>query len=199
MKLHIKYMVSNCCKTMVKEALTQVGLTATAITLGEVDLREDVPPETLRQLRVLLIKSGHELMDDKRAILIERIKNVVIEIVHYADEASKINFSAHLGDTLGYDYTYLANLFSETTGITIEHFMILHKIERAKELIIYDELNMTEIAHKLNYSSASHLSNQFKKITGLTPSFFKSLNNKKRISLEDVGKEEILEHLHTAK
>ena len=118
----------------------------------------------------------------KKSVLIEKIKDVVIEMVHYEDELPKVNFSDYLTEKLGYNYTYLANLFSETEGTTIEHFIIIHKIERVKELIIYDELNLTEIAWKLHYSSVSHLSNQFKKITGLTPSFFKSLKNKKRIT-----------------
>jgi AraC-like DNA-binding protein len=125
-------------------------------------------------------------MDDKKAILIEKIKNVIIEMVHYTDELPETNFSDYLSKKLNYDYTYLSNLFSETEATTIEHFIMLHKIERVKELIIYDELNLTEIAFKLHYSSVSHLSNQFKKITGLTPSFFKSLKDKKRSTLEDV-------------
>jgi AraC-like DNA-binding protein len=125
-------------------------------------------------------------MDDKRAMLIEKIKNVIVEMVHYTDELPKVNFSDYLSEKLNYDYTYLANLFSETEGTTIEHFIIMHKIERVKELIIYDELNLTEIAWKLHYSSVAHLSNQFKKITGLTPSFFKSLKHKKRRTLEKV-------------
>jgi AraC-like DNA-binding protein len=126
------------------------------------------------------------LMDDKKSVLIEKIKDVVIEMVHYEDELPRVNFSDYLTEKLGYNYTYLANLFSETEGTTIEHFIIMHKIERVKELIIYDELNLTEIAWKLHYSSVSHLSNQFKKITGLTPSFFKSLKNKKRSNLENL-------------
>jgi AraC-like DNA-binding protein len=125
-------------------------------------------------------------MDDKKAILIEKIKNVIIEMVHYSDEMPKTNFSDYLSKKLEYDYTYLSNLFSETEATTIEHFIMLHKIERVKELIIYDELNLTEIAFKLHYSSVAHLSTQFKKITGLTPSFFKSLKDKKRNTLEDV-------------
>jgi AraC-like DNA-binding protein len=125
-------------------------------------------------------------MDDKRAMLIEKIKNVIIEMVHYTDELPKINFSDFLAEKLNYDYTYLANLFSETEGTTIEHFILLHKIERVKELIIYDELNLTEIAWKLHYSSVAALSNQFKKITGLTPTFFKSLKHKRRSTLENV-------------
>ena len=133
-----------------------------------------------------MLKSGLELMDDKRAILIEKIQNTIIEMVHYTDELPKTNFSDYLSEKLNHDYTYLANLFSETRGVTIEHFIILHKIERVKELIIYDELNLSEIAWKLHYSGVAHLSHQFKKVTGLSPSFFKSLKNKKRGTLENV-------------
>jgi AraC-like DNA-binding protein len=125
-------------------------------------------------------------MDDKKAILIERIKNVIIEMVHYADEPPKTNFSDYLAEKLDYDYTYLSNLFSEVTGITIEHYIIAHKIERVKELLLYDELNLTEISYRLNYSSVAHLSHQFKKVTGLTPSYFKLLKHKKRQTLDNV-------------
>jgi AraC-like DNA-binding protein len=125
-------------------------------------------------------------MDDKKAILIERIKNVIVEMVHYADDLPKTNFSDFLSAELNYDYNYLSNIFSETQGVTIEHFIILHKIEKVKELIIYNELNLTEIAWKLRYSSAAHLSSQFKKITGLTPSYFRSLKKKKLVLLEDL-------------
>jgi AraC-like DNA-binding protein len=134
-----------------------------------------------------LLLSGLELMDDKRAVLIERIKKVIIEMIHYTDELPKVNFSDFLSEKLNYDYTYLANLFSEVEGTTIEKFIIAHKIERVKELIIYDEMNLTEIAWNMHYSSVAHLSNQFKKITGLTPSHFKNLKNKRRNPIEDIG------------
>jgi AraC-like DNA-binding protein len=125
-------------------------------------------------------------MDDKKALLIERIKNVIVEMIHYSDDLPKTNFSDYLASKLKHDYTYMANIFSETQGITIEHHIIMHKIEKVKELIIYDELNLSEIAYKLHYSSVSHLSHQFKKITGLTPTYFKMLKNKKLTMLEDV-------------
>ena len=128
-----------------------------------------------------------QLIDDKRSVLIGKIKNVIIEMIHHSDELIKINFSIFLSDKLNHDYTYLANLFSEVQGITIEHFIINHKIERIKELIIYDELNITEIANKMNYSSVSHLSNQFKKVTGLSPSHFKKLKIKRLTPIEDIG------------
>ena len=156
------------------------------ISLGQVELAEEINRSQLEKIRTALKQSGLELMDDKKSVLIEKIKDVVIEMVHYEDEIPKVNFSDFLTEKLGYNYTYLANLFSETEGTTIEHFIIIHKIERVKELIIYDELNLTEIAWKLHYSSVSHLSNQFKKITGLTPSFFKSLKDKKRNNLENL-------------
>jgi AraC-like DNA-binding protein len=147
---------------------------------------ENITSEQHEKIKNALLKSGLELMDDKKAVLIEKIKNVIIEMVHYEDELPKTNFSDYLSKKLNYDYTYLANLFSEVQGTTIEKFIISHKIERVKELIIYDELSLSEIAWKMHYSSIAHLSNQFKKITGLTPSHFKGLKNKRRQAIEDV-------------
>ncbi|MEI6682501.1 MAG: helix-turn-helix domain-containing protein [Bacteroidota bacterium] len=186
MRLYIKYMVSIRCKMVVKEELKKMGLHHLTVDLGTVEVMEDISEQQREQLKIALRRSGLELMDDKKAILIEKIQNVIIEMIHYSDELPKTNFSDYLCEKLDYDYTYLANIFSETKGITIEHFMILHKIERVKELIIYDELNLSEIAWKLHYSSVAHLSHQFKKVTGLTPSFFKSLKTKKRSALENV-------------
>lgn len=171
---------------LVKAELEKLGLHYRVVDLGEVDIQENITPEQHDQLRTALLKSGLDLLDDKRSILIEKIKNVIVEMVHYEDEFPKTKNSDYIGTKLNHNYTYLANLFSEATGTTIEHFIIIHKIERAKELIIYDELNLTEIAWRLNYSSVAHLSNQFKKITGLTPSFFRKLKTKRRTSLEDV-------------
>jgi len=179
-------MVSLRCKMLVKEELEKLGIETKAINLGEVELLGNITKEQHEQIKIALLKSGLELMDDKRAMLIEKIKNVIVEMIHYEDELPKVNFSDLLSEKLQYDYTYLANLFSETEGTTIEHFIILHKIEKVKELIIYDELNLSEIAWKLHYSSVAHLSYQFKKITGLTPSYFKSLKHKKRSTLENV-------------
>jgi AraC-like DNA-binding protein len=179
-------MVSVRCKMMVKSELDKLGLHYIMVDLGEVEVKEDITSEQRDELKIALLKSGLELMDDKKAILIEKIKNVIVEMVHYADEVPKINFSDYLSNKLNYDYTYLANLFSEVTGVTIEHFIIAHKIERAKELLLYDELNLTQISYKLNYSSVAHLSYQFKKVTGLTPTFFKKLKNKRRDTLENV-------------
>ncbi len=187
MKLQIKYMVSNRCKMAVKEELNKLGLHFVLLDLGEVDLMEDLTMEQREQLKAGLLVSGLELLDDKKAILIEKIKNAIIEMVHHSEEMIKTNFSDYLSEKLNHDYTYLANIFSEVQGTTIEHFVIAHKIERIKELIIYNELNITEIAYKMNYSSVAHLSNQFKKMTGLSPSHFKSLKDKRRSPIEEVG------------
>lgn len=184
--LFIKYMVSIRCKMVVKSELDKLGLHYRSVELGEVNIVENINDEQRAQLKTALLQSGLELMDDKKAILVERIKNVIIEMIHYEDELPKANFSDYLSEKLNYNYTYLANLFSETKGITIEHFMILHKIEKVKELILYDELNLSEIAWRLHYSSVAHLSHQFKKITGLTPSYFKSLKIKRQDTLENV-------------
>ncbi|MCK9639105.1 MAG: AraC family transcriptional regulator [Prolixibacteraceae bacterium] len=192
MKLYIKYMVSNRCKLAVKEELRRLGLHFILVDLGEIEIMEDITPDQKEELRTALHNSGLELMDDKRAVLIEKIKNAIIEMVHHTDEMIKVNFSDYLSEKLNHDYTYLANLFSEIQGTTIEQFVIHHKIERIKELIIYDELNITEIAWKMNYSSVAHLSNQFKKITGLTPSHFKQLKVKRRSPIEEIGN--LVEH-----
>jgi AraC-like DNA-binding protein len=190
MKLFIKYMVSIRCKMIVKDALKKMDLHYINVDLGEAEIMEEITPQQREQLKRTLLCAGLELMDDKKAILISKIKGVIIEMVHYMDEPIKTNFSDYLTEKLNYDYTYLANIFSEVTGITIEHFIIAHKIERAKELLIYDELNLTEIAYKLNYSSVAHLSTQFKKVTGLTPTFFKQLKSKKRSTLEHLTSDE---------
>ena len=178
-------MVSMRCKMVVKEELNKLGLHF-IVDMGVVDIMENITSGQREQIRIALLKSGLELMDDKKAVLIEKIKNVIIEMVHYTDELPKANFSDYLSKNLNYDNTYLANLFSEVQGTTIEKFIISHKIERVKELIIYDELNLTEIAWKMHYSSVAHLSNQFKKITGLSPSHFKKLKDKRRKQIEDV-------------
>jgi YesN/AraC family two-component response regulator len=179
-------MVSIRCKMVVKAELDKLGLHYGVVNLGEVNISEAISEEQRDQLKVALLRTGLELMDDKKAMLVEKIKNIVIEMVHYSEEFPKTNFSDYLTLKLNYDYTYLANLFSEVTGMNIEHYIIIHKIERVKELLIYDELSLTEISYRMNYSSVAHLSNQFKKVTGLTPTFFKNLKEKRRNSLEDV-------------
>ncbi len=179
-------MVSIRCKMIVKSELTNLGLHPISVELGEVEVKENITADQIKKLKAALMKSGLELMDDKKAILIEKIKSIIIEMVHYTDDLPKVNFSNYLSEKLDYDYTYLANLFSEVTGITVEHYIIAHKIERVKELLLYDELNLTQISYLLNYSSVAHLSSQFKKVTGLTPTYFKHLKSKKRMSLDDV-------------
>lgn len=186
MKLYIKYMVSTRCKMVVKEALKKQGLHYVMVNLGEIEILEQLSVTQRMQLKDALKQSGLELMDSKKAILIEKIKNAVVEMVHYNELPLKVNFSDFLAEKLQYDYTYLSNLFSEILGTTIEHFVIAHKIERVKELIIYNELNLTEISYLLDYSSVAHLSNQFKKVTGLTPSHFKKLKQKRLKGLEEI-------------
>jgi len=180
-------MVSNRCKMAVKEVLQNLGLHFILVDLGEVEVMEDLTSEQLIQINVGLQLSGLELMDDKKAILIEKIKNIIIEMVHHSQELIKTNFSDYLAEKLSHSYSYLANLFSDVQGITIEQFIISHKVERIKELIMYNEMNITEIADNMNYSSVAHLSNQFKKVTGLSPSHFKNLKQKSRIPLEEIG------------
>jgi AraC-like DNA-binding protein len=179
-------MVSLRCKLLVKEELKKLGIRYVIVDLGTVEMLEDITADQRKQLKKNLLKSGLELMDDKRSILIEKIKNVIVEMIHYSDELPNVNYSDYISEKLGYDYTYLANTFSEVKGITIQQFIIMHKIEKVKELLIYDELNLTEISYKLHYSSVAHLSNQFKKITGLTPTFYKELKNKRKANLEDL-------------
>jgi len=186
MKIYVKYMVSLRCKMVVKEELKKLGLHFILVDLGEIEIMEDISDIQRNELKLALLTSGLELMDDKRAVLIEKVKTVIIEMVHYSDELPKINYSDYISEKLDYDYTYLSNLFSEVKGITIQQFIIIHKIERVKELLLYNEMNLTEISHKLQYSSVAHLSNQFKKITGLTPSEFKRLKFKHRNTIEEI-------------
>jgi AraC-like DNA-binding protein len=180
-------MVSARCKLAVKEVLKNMNLHFIVVDLGEVDIMEDISLAQREEMKAALLVSGLELMDDKKAMLIEKIKNVIIQMVHHSDEMIKINFSNFLSEKLNHDYTYLANLFSEVQGTTIEQYIISNKVERIKELIIYGELNITEIAWKMNYSSVAHLSNQFKKVTGLSPSHFKRLKDKRRSPIEEIG------------
>ena len=179
-------MVSIRCKMIVKSELDKLGLDYGVVESGEVEVRDNITEHQREILKTALLKSGLELMDDKKAILIEKIKVVIVELVHYSDELPKEAFSELLPKKLHYDYTYLANLFSEVTGISISQYIIAHKIERVKELLLYDELNLTQISYLMNYSSVAHLSNQFKKVTGLTPTYFKKLKHKRKQTLDDV-------------
>lgn len=177
-------MVSLRCKMKVQDELASMGLKAINIDLGVVELAEELTTDQRKQLEENLLKSGLQLLDDSKSILIERIKNVITEMIHYSDEIPSVNYSDYLSKKLQYDYTYLSNTFSEVKGITIQQFIILNKIERVKELLLYNEMNLTEISYKLHYSSVAHLSNQFKKITGLTPSFFKKMKRARNGNLE---------------
>jgi AraC-like DNA-binding protein len=179
-------MVSNRCKLVVKSELQKHGLHFTTVKLGEVEVMEAISTELYNILDIALKRTGLELMDDKSSILVEKITVIIIELVHYTDEQIKINLSDFLSEKLHHNYTYLSNLFSEVKGTTIEQYFLSHKIERVKELLVYDELNLTEIAYKMHYSSVAHLSNQFKKMTGLTPSQFKGLKNKRRSTLTNI-------------
>lgn len=176
-------MVSLRCKMVVANELDKLNLKYKHIELGSVDLFEGLTPLEHETLRINLAKSELELLDDKRAILIEQIKNVIIDMIHYSDEIPKVNYSDYISEKLEYDYTYLSNIFSEVKGITIQQYIILNKIEKIKELLLYDQLNLTEISYKLHYSSVAHLSNQFKKTTGISPSFFKKMKLKRKINL----------------
>lgn len=186
LKLYIKNMVCIRCKMVVKDELVKLGLNYFLVELGEAEITENITREQRDFLKTALLKSGLELMDDKKSVLIQKIKNTIIELVHYSEEPLVVNLSDYLSEKLHYNYTYLANLFSEVQGTTIEKFFIAHKIERVKELLVYNELNLTEIAYLMHYSSVAHLSNQFKKVTGLTPSHFKQLKNKRRSMLDDL-------------
>jgi len=184
--LYIKNMVSLRCKMAVKEELKKLGLHYIFVELGVVDILEDLTPYQREQLKENLLKVGLELMGDKKSILVENIKNVITKMIHYAEELTKMKYSEYLSEELNHDYGYLSNIFKEAQGISIQQYIILHKIEYIKELLVYDELNLTEIAYKMDYSSVAHLCNQFKKMTGLTPSYFKSLKLKKRAVLENL-------------
>jgi AraC-like DNA-binding protein len=171
---------------VVRDELKKLGLEYVVLDLGMVEILQDVSKEQREQLKANLLKSGLELLDDKKSILIEKIKSVIVEMIHYSDELPKVNFSDYISEKLKYDYTYLANIFSEVKGITIQQYIIIHKIEKVKELLLYNELNLTEISYKLQYSSVAHLSTQFKKVTGLSPSYYKQLKQKRQNNLENL-------------
>ena len=179
-------MVSVRCQMVVKSELEKLGLHYNYVKIGEAEIVEDLLNEELDQLNTRLKKTGLVLMDDKKSILVEKIRSAIIELVHFTEDQIKVNLSDFLSEKLEYDYTYLANLFSEMNGVTIEKFYLTHKIERVKELIVYGDLNLSEIAWKLHYSSVAHLSNQFKKFTGMTPTQFKMLKIKSQDSINDV-------------
>jgi AraC-like DNA-binding protein len=173
-------MVSYRCIMVVKEELKNLDIRYSNVNLGEVEVLEKIKASQLEALRLNLKKIGLELLDDKKSILIDKIKNEVIKMIHQSEAPPTINYSEHISEQLGYDYTYLSNVFSEVQGITIQQFIIFNKIEKVKELLLYNELNLTEISYQLDYSSVAHLSNQFKKVTGLTPSFFKKMKEMRK-------------------
>ena len=179
-------MVCIRCKIVVKDELTKLGLHYKTVELGEAEIVENITHTQREAFKIALLKSGLELMDDKKSVLIQQIKNTIVELVHYSEEPLTVNFSVFLSQKLNHNYTYLANLFSEVQGTTIEKFIIAHKIERVKELLVYNELNLTQIAYLMHYSSVAHLSTQFKKVTGLTPSYFRQMKKKRRSMLEDL-------------
>jgi AraC-like DNA-binding protein len=191
MKIHVKYMVSNRCILAVKEELEKLGLHNAKIKLGEVEISEDISIQTYSQLKMGLQRIGLDLMEDKRLILTEQIKTLVIEMIHYSEYSNKVNLSDYLSMKLNHNYSYLSNIFSEFQGGSIEHFMLSHRIELIKELLMYGELTISEIAWKLNYSSVGHLSNQFKKFTGISPLHFKQLKEKSRIPIESIGLQKV--------
>lgn len=186
MFIYIKYMVSLRCKMIVKQELEKLDLHYLNVDLGTIEIKENITDSQTEQLRKNLKVYGLELLDDRRNIIIEKVKAVIIEMVHYSDELPQMNYSDYISEKLGYDYTYLANTFSEVKGTTIQQYIIINKIERVKELLMYGELNLTEISYKLNYSSVAHLSNQFKKVTGLTPTHFKNMKKKRLRNIEDL-------------
>lgn len=181
-------MVSNRCKALVQEELMSLGLQSeyVVVDLGMVDLHKDITDIQLEQLKENLSKAGLEVLDDSKSKLVDKIKALITDMIHSKEEQPRENYSVYISEKLGYNYNYLANLFSEVKGITIQQFIIIHKIEKAKELLFYDELNLTEIAHRLHYSSVAHLSSQFKKVTGLSPSFYKQIKDKREGVLENL-------------
>jgi len=183
-------MVSNRCILAVKEELEKLGFHNVIVKLGEVNTPEDILDQTYSQFKAALNQLDFDLMEDKRIILSERIKTLIIEMIHYNEYTNKVNLSDYLSEKLEYDYTYLSTIFSEFQGGTIEHFMISNRIERIKELLMYNELTISEIAWKLNFSSVGHLSNQFKKFTGISPLKFKQLKDRSRIPIERIGIQE---------
>jgi AraC-like DNA-binding protein len=186
MELFIKNMVSIRCKMAVKSVLDTFGLGCTRVEIGRAEISENPTEEKLNQLNATLLKYGFELLEDRKAILVEKIKNIVVEMIHYSEEQPKVKFSIYLSEKLNYNYTYLSNIFSKVKGTTIEHFILSHKIERAKEMLAYNEFKLADIARKLHYSSIPHLSNQFKNITGHTSSHFKRMKQKGLIPLDNL-------------
>ena len=183
--IHIKNMVCNRCIMVVQQELEKLGVRPMSVTLGEARFTERPTPEQLLGIRDALSAVGFELIDDKKSQLIEQVKGLILDVVHHQKKL-KSNLSDFLAMQIGKDYSYISNLFSEVEGTTIEQYVIHQKIEKVKELLVYDELTLSEIAHQMHYSSVAHLSNQFKKITGLTPSYFRKIKDNKRLPIDQV-------------
>lgn len=179
-------MVCNRCKMAVADVFKKLGLYPQTITLGEVELKTEPTAQVRRQLEKALNVLGFEILNDRRSRMIEKIKNAIVQWIHHSEDTPEQNLSTLLSQELHYDYKYLSQLFSEVEGITIEKYAIAQKIEKVKELLLYDELSLSEIAYRLGYSSAAYLSNQFKKQTGLTPTFFKAMRSQNRQNLDEV-------------
>lgn len=186
MTLTIKNMVCNRCIMVIQNELDKLGVGVKSIKLGEVILEKELTSDEKESLDKVLLDLGFEIIDDKKSRIIEKIKNLIINLVHHQDSETKINLSELLSNELHHDYNYLSNLFSEVEGTTIEKYFIAQKIEKVKELLVYDELSLSEIAFRLHYSSVAYLSNQFKKVTGLTPSHFKKIRKDRRKPLDEV-------------
>lgn len=179
-------MVCSRCIMMVKAQFEKLGLHPSTIILGEVEIERSPTKEQLAELNLMLKSLGFELINNKKRRIIEKIKTEIVNLIHHEDSPPKMNLSEHIQLTLNQDYNYLSNLFSEVEGTTIEKYYISQRIEKVKELIVYDELSLSEIADRLGYSSVAYLSNQFKKVTGFTPSYYKNLKENKRKNIEDL-------------
>jgi AraC-like DNA-binding protein len=181
MKFYIKYMVSLRCKALVEDELKRLGVNAqhVIVNLGQVAIADELTEEQKEAFRLNLLKSGLEVLDEKRSELIEKIEDVIIAMIHYNEEMPKVNYSDYISEKVGLDYNYLSGIFSDVKGTTIQQFIITHKIERAKEMLLYGDNNLTEIAYRLHYSSVAHLSHQFKKVTGLTASYYKQIKSQR--------------------
>lgn len=183
----MKNMVCNRCISVVTSEIKELGHKDAVITMGEVNIPGELNKEQQQKIAIALNAHGFEIIDDKKSAIIEKIKALIIEQVHHLNDRLKVNYSTLISDRLARDYSYLSNLFSEVEGITIEQYIILQKIEKVKEFLVYDELSLSQIADEMGYSSVAHLSNQFKKVTGLTPSHFKSIKENKRKSLDNIN------------
>lgn len=177
MKLYIKNMVSLRCIMFVQSELEKIGINYTSVELGLIEIQDGITEDQFKVIKEALEKAGLEILEDKKNTIVEKIKSLIAEMVHYSEEFQKVKITDYISEKVGYDYTYLSNTFSELMGICIQQYIILYKMERVKELLLYDELSLTEISYKLGYSSVAHLSNQFKQITGITPSYFKELKD----------------------